>query len=154
MELVDEYIQKINNVGRDNLYDNYRYELYKVVEDGYLYTSGDMNRAMFLKDRDDREMSYMQYAGEESMRHCTDPKGEKWAYKEIRADKPDTRYKEKQRLVDEYISKVVIKHGIVHSKAFVELVADELVHDISLVEEWIEDHPAAVELLRYVPRAT
>lgn len=126
-ELAKEYTSKINTITKEQKEVHYEYTLYKVTEtDGertYAQNSSIMSREEFEQHRDDLEMEYMQYSGEQCMRHTKDKSGQEWCYVEDKRNIP-CDYTLQEQFFEDFLEQSATMLGINQYEAYKEFAQE------------------------------
>jgi hypothetical protein len=118
-------LQKISNKTYEN---KNRYSLMKLTDTecgytNYIMEKPSMSRDEFEKDRTERKMDYLQFAGVVSVRHCTSKEdGERYAYFEEHFAEDNTKRDERNSIFEDFLTEFKLLNNISNTEAFNELL--------------------------------
>jgi hypothetical protein len=123
-----KYLVKLQKISNKTYENKNRYSLMKLTDTEYGYTNyimekPSMNRSDFEKDRTERKMDYLQFAGSISVRHCTSKDdGERYAYFEEHFAVDNTKRDEKNIIFEDFLTEFKLINNISNDDAFYELL--------------------------------
>lgn len=161
IDWIMEYKGRIDIVDALDAFKKYIYELYEVeyIDGKKIYTqvTDSMSRKEFEADRDNRQMDYMQYSGEESFRHTTDIDGKEWCYKESIDKSKSSKREDKIKIFNEFLDIFIDLNNIKQIDTFREIVSNDCYdgsgfnkdfYSVDSVVEYFEDRPMVLKLLQ------